>query len=80
MGGGGFKFVQMEGSIILQGEISAKEWKYIENFKNLFLHNQLANFYQAWYIKSSLGERKFTKLWHIDLEKYHELSIFLTLL
>jgi hypothetical protein len=48
-----FKFVQMKGIVLLQGEIIAKV-NTLKFFKNL-LQNQPAKFNQTWY-KSSLGE------------------------
>jgi hypothetical protein len=49
----GFKFVQIKGNTLLEGEMIAK-MKKIHYFKNL-LQNQQANFNQTWY-GASFGE------------------------
>ena len=49
-----FKFIQMKDHALFQGETITKEWKYIEEIKNL-IQNHKANFNQTCY-KASLGE------------------------
>ena len=52
---GGFKFVQMKGPALFQGEIITKKWKLMTKLKNLLHQNHWAYFNQTWH-KASLGK------------------------
>ena len=56
LGWRGFKFVQMKGPALFQGEIITQIVKNrLTKFKNLLLQNHWANFNQTWH-KASVGE------------------------